>query len=72
MLLSLKVVKFDIKMYLYFSNFLRRTSAGGGGGASLGPKIRDKRRWGGGVDKIKFSPDWGSRPLKEKIPAVPK
>ena len=32
-LLSLKVVKFDTKMYLNFSNFQRRTSAGGGGQA---------------------------------------
>ena len=30
-LLSLKVVKFDTKMYLNFSNFRGRTSAGGGG-----------------------------------------
>ena len=29
-LLSLKVVKFDTKMYLNFSNFWGRTSAGGG------------------------------------------
>ena len=32
-LLSLKVVKFDTKMYLNFSNFRGRTSAGGGGQA---------------------------------------
>ena len=34
-LLSLKVVKFDTKMYLNFSNFRGRTSAGGGGQALI-------------------------------------
>ena len=44
-LFSLKVVKFDTKMYLYFSNFQGRTSAGGRG-TSLGPKTGDKCQMG--------------------------
>ena len=43
-LLSLKVVKFDTKMYLIFSNFRGRTLAGGG--TSLGPKNGDRCRMG--------------------------
>ena len=43
-LLSLKVVNFDTKMYLNFSNFRGRTSAGGG--TSLGPKTGTSVRWG--------------------------
>ena len=42
-LLSLKVVKFDTKMYLNFSNFWGWTSAGG---SSLGPKMGTRVRWG--------------------------
>ena len=33
--MSLKVVKFDTKMYLNFLNFQGRTSAGGGGRPAL-------------------------------------
>ena len=47
-LLSLKVVEFDTKMYLNFSNFWRRTPAGGG--TSLGPKMGTSVGWG--IDKI--------------------
>ena len=43
-LLSLKVLKFDTKMYLKFSNFRGRR---GGGETSLGPKTWDKCRMGG-------------------------
>ena len=50
-LLSLKVVKFDTKMYLNFSNFRGRTSAGGG--TSLGLKTGTSVGWGGGgIGKI--------------------
>ena len=45
-LLSLKVVKFDTKMYLNFQNFRGRTSAGGG--TSLGPKMGTSVGSGGG------------------------
>ena len=41
--LSLKVVKFDTKMYLNFSNFQGQTSAGG---TSLGPKTGTSVGWG--------------------------
>ena len=51
--MSLKVVKFDAKMYLNFSNFWERTPAGGGG-TSLGPKTGTSVGWGG---LAKFSPD---------------
>ena len=55
-LLSLKVVKFDRKMYLNFSNFRGRTSGGGGGRQAL------VQKWGqvsdGGLTK--FPPDWGT------------
>ena len=44
-LLSLEVVNFDTKMYLNFSNFRGRTSAGGGG-TSLGPKTGTGVGWG--------------------------
>ena len=53
-LLSLKVVKFDRKMYLNFSNFRGRTSAGG---TSLGPNMGTSVGWGG---LAKFSPDGGT------------
>ena len=46
--MSLKVVKFDTKMYFDFSNFRGRTSAGGG--TSLGPKTGTSVGWG--IDKI--------------------
>ena len=39
----LKVVEFNTKMYLNFSNFRGRTSAGG---ISLGPKIGTSVGWG--------------------------
>ena len=42
--LELKIVKFDTKMYLHFSNFQGRTSAGGG--TSLGPKMGTSVGWG--------------------------
>ena len=47
-LLSLKVVKFDTKMYLNYSNFWGRTSAGGDKPWS---KNEDKCRMGG-IDNI--------------------
>ena len=53
-LLSLKVVKFDTKMYLNFSNFRGRTSPGGGGQAQV--QNGDKCRMGGG-GLAKFSLD---------------
>ena len=56
-LLSLKVLKFDTKMYLKFSNFRGRTSAGG---TSLGPKTGTSVGWGG-IDKI-FT-DGGTPPV---------
>ena len=65
-LLSLKVVKFDTKMYLKFSNFRGRTSAGGGGGGNKPwSKNEDKCRMG---RLTKFSPDGGTprRPRKKK------
>ena len=43
-LFSLKVVKFDTKMYLNFSNFRGRTSAGGGGEQAL------VQKWGQVLD----------------------
>ena len=52
-LLSLKEVKFDTKMYLNFSNFWGRTLAGG---TSLGPKTGTSVGWG--VDKI--CAGWGT------------
>ena len=42
--MTLKVVKFDTKMYLNFSNFRGRTWAGGG--TSLGPKTGTSVGWG--------------------------
>ena len=54
-LLSLKVVKFDTKMYLNFSNFRGRTSAGGDKPWS---KNGDKCQMGGGL--AKFLPDGGT------------
>ena len=55
-LLSLKVVKFDTKMYLNFSNFRGRTLRGGGGGQA------QVQKWGqvsdgGGGELAKFSLD---------------
>ena len=55
-LLSLKVVKFDTKMYLNFSNFRGRTSAGGGGQALVQKRGQVSDR--GGL--AKFSPDGGT------------
>ena len=62
--MSLKVVKFDPKMYLNFSNFRGRTSAGG---SSLGPKTGTSVRWGG---LATFSPDGGppSPPQEKTLP----
>ena len=65
-LLSLKVVKFDTKMYLNFSNFRGRTSAGGGGGQALVQKrgqVSD-----GGIGKI-FA-GWGTPSPPGKNPAT--
>ena len=56
-LLSLKVVKFDTKMYLNFSNFRGRTSAGGGD--KPWSKNGDKCQMGG-IGKI-FA-GWGDPP----------
>ena len=56
-LLSLKVVNFDTKMYLNFSNFSGTNL--GWGGTSLGPKTGTSVRWGG---LAKFSPDGGTPP----------
>ena len=64
-LLSLKVVKFDTKMYSNFSNFWGRTSAGGGG-TSLGPKTGTSVRWG--IDKI-FT-GWGTPSPPRKKPCM--
>ena len=52
--MSLKVVKFDTKMYLNFANFREQTSAGG---ASLGPKTGTSVGWGG---LTTFLPDGGT------------
>ena len=49
--MSLKVVKFDTKMYLNFSNFRGRTSAGGGGQA-LVQKQGQVSDGGGGLAKF--------------------
>ena len=54
----LKVVKFDTKMYLNFSNFRGRTSAGGGD--KPWSKNGDKCRMGG---LAKFLPDGGDPPV---------
>ena len=60
--MSLKVVKFDTKMYLNFSNFRGRTSAGGG--QALVQK-RGQVSDGGGL--AKFLPDGGPpSPPQEK------
>ena len=55
--MSLKVVKFNTKMYLNFSSFRGRTSAGGGRRTSLGPKMGTSVGWG---VLTKFSPDGGT------------
>ena len=63
--MSLKVVKFDTKMYLNFSNFRGRTSAGGDKPWS---KNGDKCRMGGGL--VKFLLDGGTpQSPQEKNPA---
>ena len=65
-LLSLKVVKFDTKMYLNFSKFRGQTSAGGDKPWS---KNGDKSRMGGGLTK--FSPDGRTAPVpQEKKPCT--
>ena len=56
-LLSLKVVKFDTKIYLNFSNFRGRTSAGG---TSLGPKTGTSVGWGGDWQNFRR---WGGPPV---------
>ena len=56
--MSLKVVKFDTKMYLNFSNFRGRTSAGGGQAlVQKWGQVSD----GGGL--AKFSLDGGTPPV---------
>ena len=50
-------------MYLNFSNFRERTSAGGG--TSLGPKMGTSVGWGG---LAKFSPDGGEPPVPPSPP----
>ena len=65
-LLGLKVVKFDTKMYFKFSNFRGQTSAGGGGQALVQKRgqVSD-----GGIDNI-FA-RWGDpHPLRKKILAA--
>ena len=64
-LLSLKVVKFETKMYLNFSNFQGRTWAGGG--TCLGPKTGISVRWGG---LTKFSLDKGKSQSPRKKPCT--
>ena len=63
--MSLKVVKFDTKMYLDFSHFQGQTSTGGGGGQAL------VQKWGqvsdGGIDNI-FA-GWGTPIPPGKTPA---
>ena len=64
-LLSLKIVKFDTKMYL---NFWGRTSAGGG--TRLGPKTGTSVGWGA---LAKFLPDGGtpqSPPRKKTLRGI--
>ena len=53
--MSLKVVKFDKKMYLNFKNFWGQTSDWGG--TSLGPQTGTSVGWGG---LAKFLPDGGT------------
>ena len=66
--MSLKVVKFDTKIYLNFSNLWGQTSAGGGGGKPWS-KNGDKCRMGG---LTKFSPDGRTpQPPQEKNPGTP-
>ena len=65
-LLSLQVVKFDTKMYLHFSNFRGRTSAGGGNK----PWSKNGDKMGGGIGKI-FA-GWGTphSPPRKKNPVI--
>ena len=66
--MSLKVVKFDTKMYLNLSNFWGRASAGGGGGGDKPwSKNGGKCRMGG---LTKFSPDGGGPPQKKSLQVV--
>ena len=63
--MGLKVVKFDTKMYLNFSNFRGQTSAGEG--QALVQKRGQVSDGGGGLTK--FSPDGEDpRPPQEKNP----
>ena len=63
-LLSLKVVKFDTKMYLNFSNFQGRTLAGGGQAlVQKWGQVSD----GGGIGKI-FA-GWGTPVLPKNNPS---
>ena len=64
-LLSLKLVKFDTKMYLNFSNFRGQTSAGGDKPWS---ENGDKCRMGGGIGKI-FA-RWGTPSPPRKKPCL--
>ena len=65
-LLSLKVVKFDTKMYLNFSNFQGRTSAGGRGQVLV---LKRGQELDGGLTKF-----WLDRgipgPPRKKNPAM--
>ena len=62
--MSLKVVKFDTKMYLNFSNFRDEPRLGGDKPWS---KNGDKCQMGGGGELAKFSPDGGTpSPPQEK------
>ena len=63
-LLSLKVVKFDTKMYLNFSNFWGRTSVGGGQALVQ----RRGQVLDGGIDKI-FA-GWGTPSPPRKKPCM--
>ena len=63
--MSLKVVKFNTKMYSNFSKFPGQTSAGGGGGVKPWSKNGNKCWMGEGLTK--FLPDGGpSSPLGGK------
>ena len=62
--MSLKVVKFDTKMYLNFSNFRGRTLAGEG--QALVQKRGQVSDGGGGIGKI-FA-GWGDPPVPPPPP----
>ena len=65
-LLSLKVVNFDTKMYLNFSNFRGQTSAGEGQAL-----VQKRGQVSDGGELAKFSPDGGTpQSPQEKNPAM--